>query len=146
MITRAKLVRWLVIVVLLGGVFLIVRYTRDKPSPEPPARVSIGISATSLLPALIHIADSKGFFRGEGLDVEIEGYPTGKAALAATLNGEVDMGTVADIPIVSNSFERMTLLFGRLSWILRNTRRRSPGKTATSVRQETCSVRQLLHP
>ena len=106
MITRAKLVRWLVIVVLLGGVFLIVRYTRDKPSPEPPARVSIGISATSLLPALIHIADSKGFFRGEGLDVEIEGYPTGKAALAATLNGEVDMGTVADIPIVSNSFER----------------------------------------
>jgi len=105
-ITRAKLVRWLVIVVLLGGVFLIVRYTRDKPSPEPPARVSIGISATSLLPALIHIADSKGFFQGEGLDVEIKGYPTGKAALAATLNGEVDMGTVADTPIVFNSFER----------------------------------------
>lgn len=106
MITRVKLVRWLVIVVLLGGVFLIVRYTRDEPSPEPLERVSIGISATSLLPALIHIADNEGFFQEEGLDVEIEGYPTGKAALAATLNGEVDMGTVADIPIVFNSFER----------------------------------------
>jgi len=95
-----------VIVVLLGGVFLIVRYTRDEPSPEPLERVSIGISATSLLPALIHIADNERFFEEEGLDVEIEGYPTGKAALAATLNGEVDMGTVADIPIVFSSFKR----------------------------------------
>jgi len=77
----------------------------EKPA-EPLERVTIGISATSLLPSLVHIAEEKGYFLEEGIDVEIRGYPTGKAALAATFNGEVDIGTVADTPIVFNSFER----------------------------------------
>ena len=74
--------------------------------PEPLEKVTIGISATSLLPALIRIAEEKGYFLEEGIDAEVRDYPTGKAALAAVFNGEVDMGTVADAPIVSNSFER----------------------------------------
>jgi len=77
----------------------------EKPA-EPPKQVSIGISATSLLPALIHIADEKGYFLEQGIDVEICGYPTGKAAFTAALNGEVDVATVADTPIVFFSFER----------------------------------------
>jgi len=77
----------------------------EKPD-GPLEKVTIGISATSLLPSLVHIAEEKGYFLGEGIDVEIKEYPTGKAALAATFNGEVDMGTVADTPIVTNSFER----------------------------------------
>jgi len=81
--------------------------TQEKPGkPEQFEKVTIGISTTSLLPSLIHIAEEKGYFLEEGIDVEIKGYPTGKAALAATFNGEVDMGTVADTPIVFNSFER----------------------------------------
>ena len=74
--------------------------------PEQFEKVTIGISVTSLLPALVHIAEERGYFLEEGIDVEVKGYPTGKAALAATFSGEVDMGTVADTPIVSNSFER----------------------------------------
>ena len=77
----------------------------EKPD-GPLEKVTIGISATSLLPSLVHIAEEKGYFLEEGIDVEIKGYPTGKAALAATFNGEVDMATVADTPIVTNSFER----------------------------------------
>jgi len=69
-------------------------------------KVTISISATSLLPSLIHIAEEKGYFLEEGINVEIKGYPTGKAALAAIFNGEADMGTVAETPIVFNSFER----------------------------------------
>jgi len=74
--------------------------------PEQFEKVTIGISATSLLASLIHIAEERGYFLEEGIDVEVKGYLTGKAALAATFSGEVDMGTVADTPIVSNSFER----------------------------------------
>jgi len=74
--------------------------------PEQFEKVTIGISATSLLASLVHIAEERGYFLEEGIDVEVKGYPTGKAALAATFSGEVDMGTVADTPIVSNSFER----------------------------------------
>jgi len=77
----------------------------EKPA-EPLEKVTIGMSVTSLLPALINIAEERGYFLEEGIDVEVKGYPTGKAALAATFSGEVDMGTVADTPIVSNSFER----------------------------------------
>lgn len=77
----------------------------EKPA-EPLEKVTIGISATSLLPALVHIAEDRGYFLEEGIDIEVKGYPTGKDALAATFSGEVDMGTVADTPIVSNSFER----------------------------------------
>lgn len=74
--------------------------------PSEIEKVKVGISATSLLPALIVVGKEKGFFLGEGIDLEIVGYPTGKDALEATLNGEVDVGTVADMPIVSQSFER----------------------------------------
>ena len=77
----------------------------DKPA-VPLEKVTIGISATSLLPALVHIADEKGYFLDEGIDAHITGYPTGKAALAALFNGEVDVATVAETPIVVNSFDR----------------------------------------
>jgi NitT/TauT family transport system substrate-binding protein len=77
----------------------------EKPA-EPPKQVSIGISATSLLPALVHIADEKGYFLEQGLDVVIAGYPTGKAALTAALDGEVDVATVADTPIAFFGLER----------------------------------------
>ena len=80
--------------------------SQQREKPEETEKVTIGISATSLLPSLIHIAEEKGYFLEEGIDVEIKGYPTGKAALTATFNGEVDMGTVADTPIVFSSFER----------------------------------------
>jgi len=68
--------------------------------------VTIGISATSLLPSLVHIAKEKGYFLEEGIDMEIKNYSAGKFALATTFEGETDMCTVADTPIVSNSFER----------------------------------------
>ena len=77
----------------------------DKPV-VPLEKVTIGISATSLLPALVHIADEKGYFLDEGIDAEIRGYPAGKFALAALFDGELDMATVGETPIVTNSFER----------------------------------------
>ena len=77
----------------------------DKPV-VPLEKVTIGISDTSLLPALVHIADEKGYFLEEGIDAEITGYPAGKFALAALFNGEVDVATVAETPIVVNSFDR----------------------------------------
>ena len=85
----------------------IVSCQRGPQKPTgPPEKVIIGISATSLLPSLIHIAKKNGYFLEEGIDMEIKGYPAGKFALAATFNGEIDMCTVADPPIVLNSFKR----------------------------------------
>ena len=95
----------IIIVIVIIGIS-IVGCKGQPRKPEQFEKVTIGISTSSLLASLVHIAEARGYFLEEGIDVEIKGYSTGKAALAATLSGEVDMGTVADTPIVSNSFER----------------------------------------
>lgn len=92
--------------VVIAGVSL---YWSLQKQPEkyrgPVEKVSMGISATSLLPSLVHIAEEKGYFLEQGIDMEIQGYPAGKLALAATLKGELDMGTASDPNIVFRSFE-----------------------------------------
>ena len=52
------------------------------------------------------IALEKGFFRDEGLDVTTRSWPAGKLALEAMFGNEVDAATVADTPIVIQSFKR----------------------------------------
>ena len=95
------LISLLVTILLISGCAKV-----EEKYTGPVEKVTLGISATSLLPSLVHIAEEKGYFLEEGIDMEIKGYSTGKAALAATFEGEVDICTVADTPIVSNSFKR----------------------------------------
>ena len=103
-------IKGIVIAVIIVIGILIASYLwlgQEQPKYTGPIEnVTIGISATSLLPSLVHIADEKGYFLEEGIDIEIKGYPAGKFAFAATFEEEVDICTVADTPIVSNSFTR----------------------------------------
>ncbi len=71
----------------------------------PREKVIIGIGPIILsLPILI--AYEKGFFSDEGLDVTMKYYPSGKKAMEGMFAGEVELSTVADTPIVFNSFIR----------------------------------------
>ncbi|GBE05826.1 MAG TPA: transporter substrate-binding domain-containing protein [Nitrospirae bacterium] len=104
---RRKFFLWItgmiaVAVLLIGGC---ERFGGQKPGKQID-KVTLGVSATSLLPSMVHIAKAKGYFLEQGIDMEIMGYPTGKHALAAVLKKEVNIGTVADTPIVFNSFVR----------------------------------------
>ena len=93
--------------VVIAGVSL---YWFVQKQPEkytgPVEKVTMGIGAASLLPSLVHIAKEKGYFLEQGIDMEIEGYPTGKLAMEATLEGKTDMATVADMPIAFIGLER----------------------------------------
>ena len=93
--------------VVIAGVSL---YWFVQKQPEkytgPVEKVTMGIGVASLLPSLVHIAKEKGYFLEQGIDMEIEGYPTGKIALEATLEGKTDMATVADMPIAFIGLER----------------------------------------
>ena len=61
----------------------------------------------SILPSAVWVADNKGFFEEERLEVEIEEFDSGKAALATMLKeGNLDMVTVAQTPVMFNSFTR----------------------------------------
>lgn len=50
--------------------------------------------------ALVQLAVTKGFFREEGLTVQVQRYGYGKAALQAVLDGKADMATVAETPVM----------------------------------------------
>ena len=69
-------------------------------------KVTLGVE-TSLLPAAVWVAENKDYFRGEGLDLTIKEFDSGRTALATMLNeGNLDMVTVAQTPVMFNSFDR----------------------------------------
>ena len=62
---------------------------------------------TSLLPSSVWVAENKGYFEKEGLNVKIKEFGSGRTALKAMLNeGNLDMVTAAQTPVVFNSFIR----------------------------------------
>ena len=72
----------------------------------PVDEVTLGVEK-SLLPAAVWVADNKGFFEEEGLDLTIEEFASGKASLIALLNDEgIDIAAAAPTPIMFNSFSR----------------------------------------
>lgn len=64
-------------------------------------------SSRGIMTAPLWIAEAKGYFQQEGLNVKIRGLSSGKAAFAAMLNKtDIDISTAADTPIVFHSFKR----------------------------------------
>jgi len=55
---------------------------------------------------LLMVAKDQKFYEKYGLDVEIKLYKTGKHAVEALLNGEVDFADCTEFVIVKNSFKR----------------------------------------
>ncbi len=93
---------WILVVVLVTG--LAVVGCQEKP--EPFEKITIGVE-TSILPSAVWVAENKGYFQEEGLDVEIKEFCSGRTALATMLNERnLDMVTVAQTPVMFNSFER----------------------------------------
>ena len=50
--------------------------------------------------ALIYVAETKGYFEDEGLDVIYQTFATGRDALASVIRGETDVATVFETPVV----------------------------------------------
>ena len=58
-------------------------------------KVTLGVES-SLLPASVWVAENKGYFEDEGLDLTIKEFDSGKASFLAMLEGEgADISTVA---------------------------------------------------
>ncbi len=70
-----------------------------------PETVRFGLSLETPN-ALSIIALQKGFFATEGLEVATTDYVSGARALSAMLTGAVDVATVAEVPVVAESFQR----------------------------------------
>lgn len=58
---------------------------------------------------LVWLADENGFFEDEGIDVEIQTFPSGFAASRALLDGSADLSTTSESAFVGRSFEHPDL-------------------------------------
>ena len=73
---------------------------------EMTKEINLGCE-TSLLTAPVLVAENKGYFQEEGLNVKIKGFDSGKASFAAMLNNKsIDICIVAQTPIMLHSFNR----------------------------------------
>ena len=76
-------------------------------SPQEMTREIILGCETSLLTAPVWVAENKGYFQEECLNVKIKGFVSGKASFEAMLNNkDIDICTVAQTPIMLHSFNR----------------------------------------
>lgn len=90
---------FLIIVILLTGLYL--WRSRAPVSSSNQTLENVRIANTDYAgTCAVLIAREKGYFKNEGLNVSLQSYTTGRAALDAVLKGQADMGTSADLPIM----------------------------------------------
>lgn len=77
----------------------------DPKSIQPVDKAILGVGS-GLFVSPVWIAIDKGYFIEQGLDLSVKKFSTGKASLAAMLEGAVDFSTAALTPIIYNSFAR----------------------------------------
>lgn len=74
--------------------------------PKQVERIVIGVETVAHASPL-WIAEKKGYFKEEGVNVEIREFESGRTALRTMLNAEgIDIVTAAETPVISNSFDR----------------------------------------
>jgi NitT/TauT family transport system substrate-binding protein len=72
----------------------------DNKPQTPLDNLSLGVDVTTLASAPVFVAEAKGLWKGENLNVEIKPFVSGRLALDGLLATSVNVATVADVPVV----------------------------------------------
>ncbi len=92
-----------VMVLIAGGYYISQMQSQVEFSGT---RENVTICFATSLSGLIPIAHEQNFFSQNGLDVTLKKFPIGVAAFEGLFIGECDIATVAETPIVLESFIR----------------------------------------
>lgn len=87
------------ILIIIAALIFSCTKKEEPKFTGPMQKITIGIQ-TSIITAPIIIAQKKGFFKDNGLDVTIKIYNTGTLALKGMLGDECDLSACADMPLV----------------------------------------------
>lgn len=97
MTNRHKIMTLPLVVVLAGFIGC-----EQKEGQRPPAsleKITIAVSAQPMS-APVYVAEAKGYLAQEGLQAALSSHTSGKAALAAVIDGQADFCTVAETPVM----------------------------------------------
>lgn len=75
-------------------------FWRGSPGTSAPREKLVIAVSTTPHAALLHLAQAKGFFAQEGLDLTLKPVTHGKAALDLLAQGQVDLAAAAEVPFV----------------------------------------------
>jgi ABC-type nitrate/sulfonate/bicarbonate transport system substrate-binding protein len=101
-----KSVTTTIIVAVLFPVFMAFIAGCNRNAPQQVEKIIVGAEMVPHASPL-WIAEHKGYFREEGLTVEIREFDSGRTALRTMLTTEgIDIVTAAQTPVFSNSFTR----------------------------------------
>jgi NitT/TauT family transport system substrate-binding protein len=96
-----------VVIVVFGVIaYVLLRQRGPKKYTGPLERITFGVDF-SVISAPVWVAEKRGYFQKEGLDVKIRDYSSGITALRDMLEkGNLNMVTVAQTPVMYNSFSK----------------------------------------
>ena len=97
---QGNLTRLTVVLLLLISCLSFPACSRKEQPPVGPAEKVTIAYATLPQTALAQVAQSKGYYREEGLDVTARRHSYGKVALGDVLEGKADFATVAETPVM----------------------------------------------
>ena len=83
------------------------------PNTEPVRKLTLSYTIQPQC-TLIHVAQAKGYFVAEKLDIQAQIHTFGKAALQSMLDGKADLATAAETPIM------FSILKGEKIFVLAN--------------------------
>lgn len=92
---------WKILIFCLFIIILIGSFVLVKGRPKELIKVRISVAEQPVF-ALIFVANSKGYFKEEGLDVELRRHKLGRDALADVMNGDADFATAFDVPVINH--------------------------------------------
>ena len=98
--------------------------------------LTLGVES-SILSASVWVAENKGFFQDEGINLTIKEFDSGRLSLLAMLEGDegIDISAAAPTPIMFNSFERPDFfIFGTFAYAYKDIKviaRRDSGINST---------------
>ena len=90
---------------LLFAVSLGIYVQQGLSSRTPPLSIRIAVSQTPLSTPF-YVAQHKGYFKDQDIEVELVPYVGGHLCFQALTNGKVDLATTSDSVIMFNSFDR----------------------------------------
>jgi aliphatic sulfonates family ABC transporter substrate-binding protein len=99
--SKRTLIRLMILIAIIAAGVIIWSIKKSSEKPSVPIQdISIAAISPSLTGYTIYVALEKGYFKKQGLKVELKSFSNGKATLNALMKGKVDLATSSETPFM----------------------------------------------